>query len=106
MLRGTDFILDPTKLEDEFQLVEISEWKDYNTKEKMGFYYTVLLPKLKFEKLKVGVKGTHPIVTNEELEQQGQIRVKFEGLQTWASFYDKRLSAKAEATTVKKVGVK
>lgn len=106
MLHGNDFILNPLKLNDEFQLVEVSEWVDYNTKEKLGFYYTVLLPKLKFEKLKVGVKGTHPIVTNEELEQQGQVPIKFEELQTWASLYNNRLSAKAEAAAVKKVGVK
>lgn len=106
MLRGTDFILNPMKLEKEFQLVEVTEWVDYNTKEKLGFYYTVLLPKLKFEKLKVGIRDTHPIVTNEELEQQGQISVKFEGLQTWASLYNNRLSAKAEAATIKKAEVK
>lgn len=56
MIRGTDFILNPDKLEEQFQLVEVSEWIDYNTKEKLGFYYTVLFPKLKFEKIKVGVK--------------------------------------------------
>lgn len=54
MIRGTDFILNPDKLEEQFQLVEVSEWIDYNTKEKLGFYYTVLFPKLKFEKIKVG----------------------------------------------------
>lgn len=42
MIRGTDFILNPDKLEEQFQLVEVSEWIDYNTKEKLGFYYTVL----------------------------------------------------------------
>ena len=51
MIRGTDFILNPDKLEEQFQLVEVSEWIDYNTKEKLGFYYTVLFPKLKFEKI-------------------------------------------------------
>ena len=57
MIRGTDFVLNPDKLEEQFQLVEVSEWIDYNTKEKLGFYYTVLFPKLKFEKIKVGVKN-------------------------------------------------
>ena len=38
MIRGTDFILNPDKLEEQFQLVEVSEWIDYNTKEKLGFY--------------------------------------------------------------------
>ena len=46
MIRGTDFIFKPRdKLEEQFQLVEVSEWIDYNTKEKLGFYYTVLFPK-------------------------------------------------------------
>lgn len=35
MIRGTDFILNPDKLEEQFQLVEVSEWIDYNTKEKL-----------------------------------------------------------------------
>lgn len=106
MLRGTDFILNPMKLEEEFQLVEISEWSDFHTKERLGFYYTILLPKLKFEKLKVGIRGTHPLITNDELEEKGQITVRFEGFRTWGSLYQNRLSAKAEATTIKKVGVK
>ena len=106
MLRGTDFILNPNKLEKEFQLVEVNEWSDFNTKEKLGFYYTVLLPKLKFEKIKIGVKAANPIVSNEELDQRGQIPVMFEGLQTWASLYNGRLSVKAEAHTVKKAGEK
>ena len=55
MIRGNDFILNPNKLEEQFQLVEVSDWVDFTTKEKLGFYYTVLLPKLKFEKVKVGV---------------------------------------------------
>lgn len=106
MVRGTDFILNPNKFEKEFMLVEVNEWSDFNTKEKLGFYYTVLFPKLKFEKIKVAVKAAHPIVSNEELEQKGQIPVMFEGLHTWASLYDRRLSAKAEAANIKKVEVK
>jgi len=106
MLRGTDFILNPGKLETEFQLVEVSEWVDYNTKAKLGFNYTVLFPKLKFEKVKVGVKANHPIVSADELEQKGQISITFEGLETWASLYNGRLSVKAEATNAKKAGVK
>ena len=71
MIRGNDFILNPDKLQEEFQLVEVSDWVDFSTKEKLGFYYTVLLPKLKFEKVKVGIKANTAIVTNEELEQKG-----------------------------------
>lgn len=83
MIRGNDFILNPDKLQEEFQLVEVSDWIDFSTKEKLGFYYTVLLPKLKFEKVKVGIKANTAIVTNEELEQKGQIPVSFDGLHTW-----------------------
>lgn len=81
MIRGTDFILNPDKLEEQFQLVEVSEWIDYNTKEKLGFYYTVLFPKLKFEKIKVGVKNANQLVSNEELEQRGQVTVTDDILQ-------------------------
>ena len=101
MIRGTDFILNPDKLEEQFQLVEVSEWIDYNTKEKLGFYYTVLFPKLK-----VGVKNANQLVSNEELEQRGQVTVSFEGLHTWASLYNGRLSVKAEAANIRKAGTK
>ena len=77
MIRGNDFILNPDKLQEEFQLVEVSDWVDFSTKEKLGFYYTVLLPKLKFEKVKVGIKANTAIVTNEELEQNFDNRTKF-----------------------------
>ena len=87
MIRGNDFILNPDKLQEEFQLVEVSDWVDFSTKEKLGFYYTVLLPKLK-------------------LEQKGQIPVSFDGLHTWASLYYGRLSVKAEASNIRKVGMK
>ena len=97
MIRGNDFILNPDKLQEEFQLVEVSDWVDFSTKEKLGFYYTVLLPKLKFEKVKVGIKA---------LEQKGQIPVSFDGLHTWASLYNGRLSVKAEASNIRKVGMK
>ena len=60
MIRGNDFILNPDKLQEDFQLVEVSDWVDFSTKEKLGFYYTVLLPKLKFEKVKVGIKANTP----------------------------------------------
>ena len=95
MIRGNDFILNPDKLQEEFQLVEVSDWVDFSTKEKLGFYYTVLLPKLKFEKVKVGIKANTAIVTNEELEQKGQIPVSFDGLHTWASLYNGRLSSRS-----------
>ena len=59
-----------------------------------------------FEKVKVGIKANTAIVTNEELEQKGQIPVSFDGLHTWASLYNGRLSVKAEASNIRKVGMK
>ena len=106
MIRGSDFILNPSKLEEQYQLVEVSEWVDFSTKEKLGFYYTVLFPKLKFEKVKVGVRTSNQLISNEELEQKGQVPDLFEGLHTWASLYNGRLSVKAEATNIKIVGMK
>ena len=41
MIRGNDFILNPNKLEEQFQLVEVSDWVDFTTKVKLGFYYAV-----------------------------------------------------------------
>ena len=32
MIRGSDFILNPNKLEEQFQLVEVSDWVDFSTK--------------------------------------------------------------------------
>ena len=32
MIRGNDFILNPDKLQEEFQLVEVSDWVDFSTK--------------------------------------------------------------------------
>ncbi len=87
MIRGNDFILNPDKLQEEFQLVEVSDWVDFSTKEKLGFYYTVLLPKLKFEKVKVGIKANTAIVTNEELEQKGQIPVSFDLILLFSFLY-------------------
>ena len=73
MIRGTDFILNPDKLEEQFQLV---------------------------------VKNANQLVSNEELEQRGQVTVSFEGLHTWASLYNGRLSVKAEAANIRKAGTK
>lgn len=33
MIRGNDFILNPNNLEEQFQLVEVSNWVDFTTKE-------------------------------------------------------------------------
>lgn len=45
-------------------------------------------------------------MSNEELEQRGQVTVSFEGLHTWASLYNGRLSVKAEAANIRKAGTK
>lgn len=106
MLNGKDFILNPNKLEKEFQLVEISPWTDYTTKAKVGFYYTVLLPKLKFEKMKVGIKSKRPIISNQELEDKGQVSVVFDNLETRGSLYNGHLSVKAEALDIRIIDAK
>ena len=100
MIRGTDFTLDQTKLEREYMLVEVSEWKNFDTKEKMGTSYTVLFPKLQYEKVRVNVPNTQAIATKEDLETQGQIPIAFEGLLTHASVFNGKLSVKAEASGV------
>ncbi len=35
MIRGNDFILNPDKLQEEFQLVEVSDWIDFFYKRKI-----------------------------------------------------------------------
>lgn len=74
MIRGNDFILNPDKLQEEFQLVEVSDWVDFSTKEKLGFYYTVLLPKLKFEKVKVGIKANQRLLPTKNLNKKGRFQ--------------------------------
>ena len=37
MIRGNDFILNPDKLQEEFQLVEVSYWLEFSKKEKLVF---------------------------------------------------------------------
>ena len=96
-IRGTDFVLNPEKMDKEYMLVEVSEWTDFDTKQILGSSYIVLVPKLQFEKIRVNVKSAAPIVTKEDLAAQGQIPITFEGLRTWASVYNGRLSVKAEA---------
>ena len=96
-IRGTDFTLSPDKLDREYMLVEVNDWLDYNTKEKLGYHYIVLLPKLQYEKVRVSVRSNYPIATKDDLAAQGQMPVTFEGLRTWASVYNGRLSVKAEA---------
>ena len=101
-IKGTDFMLNPDKLERAYMAVEVNEWTDFTTKEKLGFQYVVLFPKLQYEKVKVNVRGNFPAVTKEELMKHGQIPVAFDGLKTWASMYERRLFLKAEAQSVKR----
>ncbi len=103
MLRAKDFVLSPNKMESEYQLVEVSRWNEYGTDKHLGFNYVVLFPKLQFEKVKIEVKGTTQLVTNEELEKCGQIPVKFANLTVSANLYQGRLSAKGQADSVKRL---
>ena len=97
-IRGTDFALSPEKMDKEYMLVEVNEWMDFDTKAQLGYNYVVLFPKLQFEKIRVSVRSLTPIATKDDLTASGQIPVAFEGLRTWASVYNGRLSVKAEAT--------
>ena len=75
----------------------------YSTKvyKKLSLIHIFQFYKLKFEKVNVGGKESSPLISNEELEQKGQVPVVFEGLHTWESLYNGRLSVKAEANTIK-----
>jgi hypothetical protein len=42
MFKGQDFVLDHNLLEKDFQLVEVADWVDFNSREKLGTNYTVL----------------------------------------------------------------
>lgn len=106
MLQAKDFILKAEKLETEYQLVEVSKWTDYNTHEQLGYNYVVLFPKLRFEKIKVEVKGTSPVISNEELGKSGSIPVRFDNLVVSASVYNGRFSAKGSADSVKRLDIK
>lgn len=106
MLKASDFILNPRKMETNYQLVEVNEWKDYETKKPMGFFYIVLFPKLQYEKVKVGIKADSPIITNEELKQFGTIPVEFDNLEVTAVLYEKRFSAKGTAKSIKRLDTK
>ena len=55
---------------------------------------------------KTSIKDMIVKLINEELEQRGQVAVSFEGLHTWASLYNGRLSVKAEAANIRKAGTK
>ena len=101
--KGTDFVLSSEKMEREYMLVEVSDWLDFDTKAKLGFNYIVLFPKLQFEKIRVSVRSDTPIATKEDLATKGQIPITFEGLYTWASVYNGRLSVKAEAAKATRV---
>lgn len=50
------------------QVTAAFEWKDFNTKQRMGTTYEVLCPALGFEKILVKVQDTAPVITAEQLE--------------------------------------
>ena len=102
-IKGTDFVLNPEKMDKEYMLVEVADWLDFDTKAKLGFNYIVLFPKLQFEKIRVSVRSDTPIATKEDLAAKGQIPITFEGLRTWASVYNGRLSVKAEAAKATRI---
>ena len=100
MIQAQDFILAPDKLEKEYFLVEVVNWNDYKTKEHMGFNYYVLFPKLQSEKVKIGIKGEKPYITNDELRKNGGVWVKFNNLTVQGSMYNGVFSAKGFADSL------
>lgn len=72
----------------------------------LGWSYECILPKLRYEKISVKVKSETPVITPEELTQQGLAMVTFTNLviAPWGrsngQFVSYGLSATADATTL------
>ncbi|MDR2834535.1 MAG: hypothetical protein LBV67_12580 [Streptococcaceae bacterium] len=104
MIKGTEMQLHKKVLENEYDVCEISEWRDFETKEKVGYNYTVILPKMRYEKMKIVVLSATSIFEKEELIKHGLVKVIFEELDTWISIYNGNMTAKGEASAIKRVG--
>lgn len=108
-IKISDLILPENKLEKEYQVVQVTEWKKEG--EHIGWNYECILPKLRFEKITVKVESNLPALSQEELEKQGLGLVSFENLtiHPWGrvngNFITYGLSASAsKATLVSKHG--
>ncbi|EOI6432892.1 MULTISPECIES: hypothetical protein [Enterococcus] len=103
-IKINDLMLPKEKLEKEYQVVNVSRWQKDG--EILGWSYECLLPKLRYEKISVKVKSENPVITKEELDQQGLAVVTFSNLviSPWGrvngQFISYGLSATADSTTL------
>ncbi|WP_239257379.1 hypothetical protein [Listeria ilorinensis] len=77
-IRINDLALPKEKLEKEYQVVQVSKWQKDG--EVLGWAYECVLPKLRFEKISVKVQSELPVISKEELEENGLAIVAFDGL--------------------------
>lgn len=109
-IKISDFSVPKEKLEKEYQVVNITRWQKDG--EILGWSYECILPKLRYEKISVKVKSEKPVITLEELNQQGLAMVTFTNLilSPWGrangQFVSYGLSATADTATLipKKTG--
>ncbi|WP_368901734.1 hypothetical protein [Oceanobacillus oncorhynchi] len=103
-IKINDLVLPKEKLEKEYQVVQVTQWMKDG--EKLGWNYECILPKLRFEKIKVKVPSEFPVISQEELAKDGLATVTFEDLEVrpWGrvngSFINYGLSASATSATL------
>lgn len=74
-IKISDLVVPKEKLEKEFQ---VAKWQKDG--EVLGWSYECVLPKLRYEKISVKIKSEFPVISVEELENQGLAVVTFEEL--------------------------
>lgn len=77
-IKISDFTLPNEKLEKEYQVVNVSRWQKEG--EMLGWSYECILPKLRFEKVMVKVDSEFPVISKEELDENGIATLRFTGL--------------------------
>lgn len=103
-IKISDLVLPNDKLEKEYQVVQVTQWR--KDEKKLGWNYECILPKLRFEKIKVKVASELPVISQEELAEQGLAVVTFDNLEVrpWGrvngSFVNYGLSASATKATL------
>ncbi|HCT8120008.1 hypothetical protein [Enterococcus faecalis] len=103
-IKINDLTLPKERLEKEYQVVNVTRWQKDG--EILGWSYECILPKLRYEKISVKVKSEHPVITLEELIQQGLAVVTFTNLAIapWGrsngQFVSYGLSATADVATL------
>lgn len=103
-IKISDLVLPKDKLEKEYQVVQVTQWRKDD--EKLGWNYECILPKLRFEKIKVKVSSELPVISQEELAEEGLAVVAFDNLEVrpWGrvngSFVNYGLAASATKATL------